>query len=270
MSYLRLKITQFVPLYVTLWLPLVAPAGDYQLYPSDKATLFRQPGESVYVACKKNHALTSQCIFDCGNGTRFEGANGHCTFLQSGLYNLNIYLQGHSNKFHTVTVNVKQDNKKLQEPVRKHIVKNAEKNLAKKSQRDTQKSQSDEVESNSTVQHTANLNFGEKVIHNNNSKLISDSNTMTIEQNNYYPVVTPDYLLPSKEFEALLNNIVAKQRNDENRGQESDEDSGITIENITGVTNSSIESYGFQGEARLIEGEMHTIKFSNIVTENAP
>ena len=82
-------------------------ANGYQIIPRDKAKIFRTVGETVYTACKKNGSLNTTCLIDCGNNVRFQTTNGFCTYLETGIFRLNISTVGETvNPFHTATVTV--------------------------------------------------------------------------------------------------------------------------------------------------------------------
>ena len=82
-------------------------SSEYKIIPENKAKIFRKIGETVYVACKNNGTLSTKCLIDCGNGKRFESINGLCTYLKTGVFQLNIaVLKENVDRFHTATVTV--------------------------------------------------------------------------------------------------------------------------------------------------------------------
>jgi len=103
-----IKITlTFLFLISSFTFPSFSYADRYEIIPQDKAKIFRKIGETVYVACKNNGTLNTKCLVDCGNGKRFEKINGFCTYLEPGIYQLNIsILNKDVNPFHTATVTV--------------------------------------------------------------------------------------------------------------------------------------------------------------------
>jgi len=103
-----IKITlTFLFLTFSFTFPSFSYADRYEITPQDKAKIFRKIGETVYVACKDNGTLNTKCLIDCGNGKRFEKINGFCTYLESGIFQLNIsILNKEKNPFHTATVTV--------------------------------------------------------------------------------------------------------------------------------------------------------------------
>jgi len=82
-------------------------SNEYKIIPKNKAKIFKKIGESVYVACKNNGTLNTKCLIDCGNGKRFESINGLCTYLKTGIFQLNIsVLKENINHYHSATVTV--------------------------------------------------------------------------------------------------------------------------------------------------------------------
>jgi len=106
--YNTIKTTPiFLFLIFSFIFPSFSYADRYEIIPQDKAKIFRKIGETVYVACKDNGTLNTKCLVDCGNGKRFERINGFCTYLEPGIYQLNIsILNKDVNPFHTATVTV--------------------------------------------------------------------------------------------------------------------------------------------------------------------
>jgi len=100
------KICLFL-IVIVYFSPTIILADEYQIIPQHKAKIFRDVGETVYVACKKNGSLKILCYIDCGNGQRFEANNGYCTYQKTGIFRLNIStLNEVVNPFHTATVTI--------------------------------------------------------------------------------------------------------------------------------------------------------------------
>jgi len=248
-------------LFLTYLLSLAVLASEYTIYPADKAKLVRDIGESVYVACKKNDSLGIKCTFDCGNGVRFEAANGHCLFLRAGAYYINSYVKEEQGDiFHTASVVVKGRAQEKSISTGKNISNRA--SVSKQTPIKHSSTDSERHQKTYSRNITENLHYSEVLTY--------EENLNTNEVNNIN-VPNPAYsLISDKEFNRILNQTISKQKDTE----ESDKRKNLNKEDtlLQSFSNDGLSStggsFGFQGEAFRIDNEMNTIRFSNSVQNN--
>ena len=91
-----------------------AVSGNKHITPADNEQIFRNKGELVYVECKKEGPLSTNCLVDCGNGLRFRKTSGYCHYLSNGTFQLKVSTRYRSKNYvHTATVNVTDKNQHL-------------------------------------------------------------------------------------------------------------------------------------------------------------
>lgn len=250
-------------------LPLASTeASEYTIFPSNKANIFRNTGESVYVACKSKHALNTLCEFDCGNGKRFEGINGYCEYPAPGIFQLNALLkESNGTVFHTATVNV--GNKKVDNIQNKHASEKKSRASAAYASASKDPVHGWNIHELETINSEKTLNI--KASENSQQNLqvtTTFSNSLNSQSsiqslaNNINPFTT---LIPEKDFDEIINKEISKQtkKNSNNPDKNTDENSSLLGNNINQL-NSNVRGYGFTGESYPIENGINTVQFSNI------
>jgi hypothetical protein len=201
-------------------------SGSRYITPADNEKIFKNTGELVYVECKKEGPLSTNCLVDCGNGLRFRKTSGYCHYLNNGTYALRVSTRYRNKNYtHTATVNVSDKNNYSSQLLSQNNENKNEKNNTPKEIKEPIPFKVSEDGEIATSVDDSILNDANKNALDKNINKASENNTLVLEQNKF------DQSLESTDFDlnqeldslAIKNNagLDTFQQEDNNFGRQS-------------------------------------------------